>query len=199
MFFRIRRSATLLNRARMARSPDDPGAGPMPRTDENQPAVRHIPNADQPITIRLIMCVSKCSVTCAGITRVHQSTSAGARSAACRGCPAVEPRRTGNCPGSVLRGRAALPAGPQDRRQRAEQALVQSAGICRDIGFRNGEGFAYTALGSMLRRTGEMARAEESTGSTDAAQAAWRRAMTMIDKTDATRTSMIRQRLERHQ
>ena len=51
----------------------------------------------------------------------------------------------------------------------------------------------------MLRRTGEMARAEESTGSTDAAQAAWRRAMTMIDKTDATRTSMIRQRLERHQ
>lgn len=153
------------------------------------------------------------------------------------------------------------------RWQAAEQALVQSAAICQEIGFRNGEGFAYTALGSMLRRTGQMARAEqallqalaivrdyadqytesiilinlgelyratdparsrhhfseaihclsgtglptlmadallglgdteESTGNVEAAQAAWRRAMTMIDKTDVSRTSMVTQRLERH-
>jgi DNA-binding SARP family transcriptional activator/tetratricopeptide (TPR) repeat protein len=149
--------------------------------------------------------------------------------------------------------------------QEAEEALVQSAAICQEIGFRNGEGFAYTALGSLLRRTGEKARAEEtlvralaivreyadqftegfilnnlgelfretdparsrryfreaigrlqdsdlitlmadaliglgdtekSTGGDDAAHAAWRRALTVIDKSDASRASMVKQRLE---
>ena len=123
MFFRIRRSATLLNRARMARSPDDPGAGLMPRTDENQPAVKHIPNAYQPITIRLIMCVSKCSVTCAGITRVYQSTSAGARSAASNGTSSRAVRRpwTGPADGGHRTYRwwcpvtLAAPAAPEGR------------------------------------------------------------------------------------
>ncbi|HET9895860.1 MAG TPA: BTAD domain-containing putative transcriptional regulator [Streptosporangiaceae bacterium] len=44
----------------------------------------------------------------------------------------------------------------------AERCLRQSALICEQIGFRNGEGFAYTALGTMLLRRGDADGAERA-------------------------------------
>jgi len=111
---------------------------------------------------------------------------------------------------------------------RAEETLLQALAIVREYADQFTEGFILNNLGELFRATDPvrsrhyfneaihrlsgsdlptltadaligLGDTEESTGSTDAAQAAWRRAMTMIDKTDATRTSMIRQRLERHQ
>jgi tetratricopeptide (TPR) repeat protein len=52
--------------------------------------------------------------------------------------------------------------GVSERWEEAEHAFNQSVDICREIGFRNGEGFAHTALGSMLRRKGEAGRAEQA-------------------------------------
>ena len=49
-----------------------------------------------------------------------------------------------------------------ERWAEAERAYNRSAEICREIGFRNGEGFVYRALGSMLLRTGETDRAEQT-------------------------------------
>ena len=46
--------------------------------------------------------------------------------------------------------------------EQAERCFRQSALICEQIGFRNGEVFAYTALGGMLRRRGDYIRAEQS-------------------------------------
>ncbi|HKD98867.1 MAG TPA: BTAD domain-containing putative transcriptional regulator [Micromonosporaceae bacterium] len=42
----------------------------------------------------------------------------------------------------------------------AQSAFEQAAALAKQIGFRNGEGFAYTALGGMFRIRGETARAE---------------------------------------
>ncbi len=44
----------------------------------------------------------------------------------------------------------------------AERYFIQSAIICEQIGFRNGEGFAYTGLGQMLLRRGDRDGAERT-------------------------------------
>ncbi len=49
-----------------------------------------------------------------------------------------------------------------NRLEDAERCFRQSALICGQIGFRNGEGFAFTALGSMLQRRGDHAEAERA-------------------------------------
>jgi DNA-binding SARP family transcriptional activator/tetratricopeptide (TPR) repeat protein len=48
------------------------------------------------------------------------------------------------------------------RLEEAERCYRQSALICQQIGFRNGEGFAYTALGRLLRCRGDDVGAEQS-------------------------------------
>ncbi|HXS64883.1 MAG TPA: BTAD domain-containing putative transcriptional regulator [Streptosporangiaceae bacterium] len=52
--------------------------------------------------------------------------------------------------------------GTAGRPEEAERCFRQSALICQQIGFRNGEAFAYTSLGGMLRRHGDYVRAEQS-------------------------------------
>ncbi len=49
-----------------------------------------------------------------------------------------------------------------ERWDESEQAFKRSIVISQEIGFRSGEGFGYTAMGSMLRRRGENQRAEQS-------------------------------------
>lgn len=46
--------------------------------------------------------------------------------------------------------------------EEAERCFEESALICQQIGFRNGEAFAFTSLGGMLRRQGDYIRAEQS-------------------------------------
>jgi hypothetical protein len=108
-------------------------------------------------------------------------------------------------------GGAALPAGPPDRRPRAHPGagiilinlgeLYRATDPARSrhhfseaIHCLSGTGLP-TLMADALLGLGDT---EESTGNVEAAQAAWRRAMTMIDKTDVSRTSMVTQRLERH-
>jgi tetratricopeptide (TPR) repeat protein len=52
--------------------------------------------------------------------------------------------------------------GTAGRPEEAERCFRQSALICQQIRFRNGEAFAYTSLGGMLRRNGDYVRAEQS-------------------------------------
>jgi tetratricopeptide (TPR) repeat protein len=48
------------------------------------------------------------------------------------------------------------------RPEEAERCFWQSVRICQQIGFHNGEGFAYTGLGRMQRSQGDYQRAEQS-------------------------------------
>lgn len=49
-----------------------------------------------------------------------------------------------------------------DRYTEAEDAFRKSIGVCEELGFASGEGFAYTALGVMYRRIGDLDRAADT-------------------------------------